>query len=90
MRNNTQNAGFSILDFEKNLTFGEYLRLILKADNITQEEFAKKMKCSKNHIERIISGKYQVNLDDAKMISDVLGYSLSVLIDILKVTGIKK
>ncbi len=82
-KNDTVKAGSSIQDFEKNLTFGEYVRLMLKADGITQEEFAKKMNCSKQYVNGIIKGRDVVTLECAQKISQVLGYSVAPFAEIL-------
>jgi transcriptional regulator with XRE-family HTH domain len=83
IKNETLKAGSSLQEFENNLTFGEYVRLILKADGITQEELANKMNCSKQYINGIINGKDSVTLECAQKISQVLGYSLAPFAEVL-------
>lgn len=82
-KNETLKAGSSLQEFENNLSFGQYVRILLKADSITQEELAKKMNCSKQYINRIILGKDSVTLETAQKISHALGYSLAPFAEIL-------
>jgi transcriptional regulator with XRE-family HTH domain len=90
IKNKTSKAGSSIQEFEKNLTFGEYVRLLLKADDITQEELANKMNCSKQYINRILLGKDSVTLETAQKISHALGYSLAPFAEVLLNEQMKK
>ena len=89
-KKDTTQAGLSMSEFSQNLTFGEYVRLMLKADEITQEEFAKQMNCSKQYINGIINGREHVTLECAKKISQVLGYSLAPFAEILLNEQMKK
>jgi len=76
-------AGKSIKNFINSLTFGEFIRYIREADDITQTELASKLKISKQFMSAVEIGKETVGLDFAKRVADALGYSLAPFAKVL-------
>jgi len=76
-------AGYSIKNFTDSLSFGEYLRLLRKADEVTQRELAKRIGCKPQYINAIEHGREKSSLEFAQRIADALGYSIAPFAQIL-------
>lgn len=70
-------AGESIKDFIENLSFGEYVCYLRKADDLTQQELAEKIGCKKQFIIDVENGREKVGLDFAKRVAEAMGYSIA-------------
>lgn len=79
----TVNAGESIKDFIENLSFGEYVRYLREADDLTQQELAEKIGCKKQFISAVENGREKVGLDFAHRIAEAMGYSIAPFAKIL-------
>jgi transcriptional regulator with XRE-family HTH domain len=86
----TFKAGVSIKDDIDGLTFGEYLRILREEDNITQDELAEKMGCTKQYISNIENGRGSVTTAAAAKIAVALGYFPAPFLQILLNEEIKK
>lgn len=70
------------MDWENiNIQFGNIVRKIREARNLTQEEFALQCNISRAYYGRIERGEHSITLDMCKKISDALGLSLTELFE---------
>ena len=69
------------MDWENiNIQFGNIVRKIREARNLTQEEFALQCNISRAYYGRIEQGEHSITLDMCKKISDALGLSIAELL----------
>lgn len=61
---------------------GYYINAIINDSNISQNEFAKKIGTTKNVVYGLVHGKIPISYEIAKKLSDMLGTSVEVWINL--------
>lgn len=77
------NAFSATKDIWNTMTFGGLVRSLRLSDEITQVELARKMGISKQFLSDVEHNRKDIGISFAKKISDVLGYSIEPLLELL-------
>ncbi len=77
------NALDATQDTWRKMTFGGLVRSLRMSDEISQVDLAKKLQVSKQFLSDVENNRKDVGIAFAKKVSDVLGYSVEPLIELL-------
>lgn len=82
-KSNSFNALEATKDTWDSMTFGGLVHSLRMSDEITQVDLAKRLGVSKQFLSDVEHNRKDVGITFAKKISDVLGYSIEPLIELL-------